>query len=47
MKLLKDASVRASSGGLMDLVNILGWKGSGILILIIIIGYIVVSVFFN
>nr|WP_245922670.1 DUF6366 family protein [Alkalicoccus saliphilus] len=31
----------------MDLVNSLGWKGSGILILIIIIGYIVVSVFFN
>ncbi|GAB3056570.1 DUF6366 family protein [Virgibacillus ainsalahensis] len=34
-------------GGLPDLVGGLGWKGTGILILIIIVGFIIYSVFFR
>ncbi|WP_079529240.1 DUF6366 family protein [Halobacillus hunanensis] len=34
-------------GGLPDLVGSLGWKGTGILILLIIVGFIIYSVFFN
>lgn len=44
---LNDASNRANSGGLADLVGSLGWKGTGILILVIIIGFIFVSLFFK
>ena len=36
---------RAGSGGLADLVGSLGWKGTGLLIFILIIGVIIVSVF--
>ena len=42
---LNDAFNRAGSGGLADLVGSLGWKGTGILISVIIIGVIIVSVF--
>lgn len=41
-----DAANRAQSGGLIDLVNSLGWKGTGILIIVIIVGYLIVSFFF-
>ncbi|MCL7748796.1 DUF6366 family protein [Halalkalibacter alkaliphilus] len=44
---MRDASNRAQYGGLVDLVNSLGWKGTGILILVIIIGFIIVSIFLN
>lgn len=44
---MSDAFKRANSGGLVDLVNSLGWKGTGILILVIIIGFIIASFFFN
>lgn len=44
---MRDASNRAHYGGLVDLVNCLGWKGTGILIFVIIIGFIIVSIFFN
>ena len=44
---MTDAFNRASSGGLADLVGSLGWKGTGILISVIIIGVIIVSVFFK
>jgi hypothetical protein len=37
-----DAFNRANSGNLADLVGSLGWKGTGILILVIIIGFIIV-----
>ncbi|MEK4670436.1 DUF6366 family protein [Niallia sp. FSL R7-0271] len=40
---LRDSFNRAETGGLVDLVGSLGWKGSGILILVIIIAVIVVS----
>ncbi|KOR85687.1 phage capsid protein [Bacillus sp. FJAT-22058] len=44
---LNDAFNKANSGGLTDLVGSLGWKGTGILILVIIIGFIFVSLFFK
>ncbi|QOY34665.1 DUF6366 family protein [Anaerobacillus isosaccharinicus] len=42
-----DGFNRAQSGSLVDLVGSLGWKGTGILIIVIIVGYIIVSLFFN
>lgn len=44
---MSDAYKRANSGGLADLVGSLGWKGTGILILVIIIGFIIATVFFK
>lgn len=44
---LNDAFNRANSGSLVDLVGSLGWKGTGILILLIIIGFIIASFFFK
>jgi len=40
---LRDSFNRAETSGLVDLVGSLGWKGTGILILVIIIAVIVVS----
>ncbi|ASN06398.1 DUF6366 family protein [Virgibacillus necropolis] len=34
-------------GGLSDLVGSLGWKGTGILILVIIVGILIASLFFR
>lgn len=42
---MNDAFNRAETGNLADLVGSLGWKGSGILILVIIIGFIITSLF--
>lgn len=42
-----DAFNRANSGGLVDLVGSLGWRGTGILILVLIVGFIIFSVFFK
>ncbi|MBO1511078.1 DUF6366 family protein [Metabacillus bambusae] len=44
---MNDAFNRANRGNLSDLVGSLGWKGTGILILVIIIGFIIVSIFFK
>ncbi|MBB6448031.1 hypothetical protein HNR53_004757 [Bacillus benzoevorans] len=44
---MNDALYRANSGGLADLVGSLGWKGTGILILVIIIGVIIASILFK
>jgi hypothetical protein len=44
---LNDAFNRANSGSLVDLVGSLGWKGTGILILVLILGVIIYSVFFR
>jgi hypothetical protein len=44
---MNDAFNRANNGGLVDLVGSLGWKGIGILILVIIIGFIIASFFFK
>lgn len=42
---MNDSFNRASSGGLVDLVGSLGWKGTGLLIVIIIIGVIIAQFF--
>lgn len=44
---LNDAFNRSNNGSLVDLVNSLGWKGTGILILVLIVGAIIYSVFFR
>ncbi|WP_053220045.1 DUF6366 family protein [Virgibacillus senegalensis] len=43
---MNDAFKRSDTGNLADLVGSLSWKGFGILILVLIIGYVVVSLFF-
>ena len=42
---LNDAYNRANNGSLVDLVGSLGWKGTGILLLVLIIGVIIASIF--
>ncbi|QTD41823.1 DUF6366 family protein [Sporosarcina sp. Te-1] len=42
---VNDAFNRANYGGLADLVGSLGWKGTGILMLVIVTGVIIVSFF--
>ena len=42
---MNNAFNRAETGNLADLVGSLGWKGSGILILVLIIGFIITSIF--
>lgn len=42
---VNDAFNRAKNGNLADLAGSLGWKGIGVLIFVIIIGFIVASVF--
>lgn len=37
---IKDSIDRGISGSLVDLVGSLGWKGTGILIIVLIAGYI-------
>jgi len=43
---MNDAYNRANSGGLVNLVGSLGWKGIGLLILVNIIGIIVITFLF-
>mgnify|MGYP003446556170 CR=1 FL=1 len=42
---LKNPSSSIHGSNLSDLVGGLGWKGTGILILVIIIGFIIASIF--
>ena len=42
---LNDSFNRAENGNLADLVGSLGWKGTGILIIVIIISFVVASIF--
>ena len=44
---MNDAFNRANIGDLGGFVGSLGWKGTGILILVIIIGVIIDSIFFK
>ncbi|MDV2886720.1 DUF6366 family protein [Alkalihalophilus pseudofirmus] len=44
---MSDGFNRASSGSLVDLVNSLGWKGTGILIIVIILLFTIGSFVFN
>ncbi|WP_106498292.1 DUF6366 family protein [Lentibacillus sp. Marseille-P4043] len=42
-----DSLNRDVNGSLVDLVGGLGWKGTGILILVLIFGFIIYAVFFR
>jgi Family of unknown function (DUF6366) len=44
---MNDAFNRAETGSLADLVGSLGWKSTGILLLVIIIGFIAALLFFK
>ncbi|WP_067725577.1 DUF6366 family protein [Oceanobacillus damuensis] len=46
-KELKSPSSSIHGSNLSDLVGGLGWKGTGILILLMIVGFIIYSVFFR
>jgi hypothetical protein len=44
---MSDAFNKAETGNLADLVGGLGWKGTGILIFVIIIAFIIISMIFK
>lgn len=44
---LNDSINRGSNGSLVDLVSGFGWKGTGILFLVLCIGFIIYAVFFR
>ncbi|WP_047982016.1 DUF6366 family protein [Ornithinibacillus contaminans] len=44
---LADSINRTQNGSLIDLVGGLGWKGTGIILAILIVGFIIYKVFFN
>lgn len=44
---LNDALNRRSHGNLTDLTGGMGWKGTGILIVVLIVGYVLYKLFFN
>ncbi|MDQ0273422.1 DUF6366 family protein [Cytobacillus purgationiresistens] len=43
---LHDALNRGSNGNLPDLSGGMGWKGTGILIVVLIVGYVLYNLFF-
>lgn len=43
---LNDALNRGSNGNLTDLTGGMGWKGTGILIVVLIVGYVLYRLFF-
>jgi Family of unknown function (DUF6366) len=43
---LHDALNRGSNGNLTDLTGSMGWKGTGILIVVLIVGYVLYKLFF-
>ncbi|MDM5186377.1 DUF6366 family protein [Bacillus sp. DX4.1] len=44
---LNDGLKRSENGNLVDLVGGMGWKGTGILILVLILGYITYNYIFS
>jgi len=44
---LKKPSSSIHGSGLPDLVGGLGWKGTGILVFVLILGFIIYSIFFR
>ncbi len=44
---MNDAFNKDGTGNLADLAGSLGWKGIGILILVILIGFVLASIFFK
>lgn len=43
---MNDALNRGGAGNLSDLAGSIGWKGIGIIILVIVIGFLLTSIFF-
>jgi hypothetical protein len=43
---LRDGLDRGENGNLTDLVGDLGWKGTGILIIVLIVGYVLYKLLF-
>lgn len=43
---LRDGLNRGENGNLTDLVGDLGWKGTGILIIVLIVGYVLYKLLF-
>ncbi|MCZ8542307.1 DUF6366 family protein [Psychrobacillus psychrodurans] len=43
---LHDAFNRGSSGNLTDLTGGMGWKGTGLLIVVLVVGYVIYKLFF-
>ena len=44
---LRDGMSRGESGNLQDISGDMGWKGMALLIIVLIIGYVVYSLFFS
>jgi len=44
---MNDAYNRSQNGSFVELVGSLGWKGTGILILVLIVGFIIYAVFYH
>ncbi|KFN04329.1 hypothetical protein D0U04_16615 [Bacillus clarus] len=44
---LQDGLNRSEKGSLVDLAGGMGWKGTGVLILLLVVGYIIYSYIFN
>ncbi|MEW9676397.1 DUF6366 family protein [Lentibacillus sp. L22] len=44
---VNEAFNRSNNGSLVDLIGSLGWKGTGILLLVIILGFIIYSVLYR
>ncbi|PEL48874.1 hypothetical protein CN605_03155 [Bacillus toyonensis] len=44
---LNDGLNRAESGSLGDIIGGMNWKGTGILILVLVLGYIIYTYFFS
>lgn len=44
---LTDSFNRAGNGSLVELIGSLGWKGTGIVIILMVLGIIIYSVFFR
>ncbi|MBD8016837.1 DUF6366 family protein [Microbacterium sp. APC 3898] len=44
---LRDGMSRGESGNLQDISGDMGWKGMALLIIVLIIGYVVYSLFFR
>jgi len=45
--ILRDGLSRGENGNLSDLSGEMGWKGTGILIIVLIIGYVLYKLFFT
>ena len=44
---LRDGFSRGENGNLTDLTGGMGWKGTGLLIIVLIVGYVLYKMFFS